>query len=277
MTAMQLVWTIIKILIMVGFVLNLAAILTWADRRQSSMIQDRIGPNRAVIKVFGKEFRLAGLLHPAADGLKFFTKEDFMPLRADRLLFMLAPIMAMGMVFTLVGHHPLRGHRVSAAVPPAFRVALAAHRGTVCAALGHLLARREKLPLPDRAHRRAARRRHPLRVRDVGAGNHRRRDRGLVERQQVQLDGGAARREPDGLVRGHARHVAHRRHDDLRDGSSRRNGAMAGATTPGASSFSRSRSSFSSRLPSPRTSVSRSTCPRPRASSCPDTSPSTPG
>ena len=91
---------------MVGFVLNLAAILTWADRRQSSMIQDRIGPNRAVIRVFGKEFRLAGLLHPLADGLKFFTKEDFMPPRADRLLFMLAPIMAMAMVFTLVGTIP---------------------------------------------------------------------------------------------------------------------------------------------------------------------------
>jgi NADH-quinone oxidoreductase subunit H len=106
MTGAQIFWTIVKILIMVGFVLNLAAILTWADRRQSSMIQDRIGPNRAVIKVFGKEFRLAGLLHPAADGLKFFTKEDFMPPRADRLLFMLAPIMALGMVFTLVGTIP---------------------------------------------------------------------------------------------------------------------------------------------------------------------------
>ncbi len=106
MTLTQLVWTIVKILIMVMFVLNLAAILTWADRRQSSMIQDRIGPNRAVIKVFGKEFRLAGLLHPAADGLKFFTKEDFMPPKADKLLFTLAPIMAMGMVFTLVGTIP---------------------------------------------------------------------------------------------------------------------------------------------------------------------------
>jgi NADH-quinone oxidoreductase subunit H len=106
MTATQLVWTLIKILIMVGFVLNLAAILTWADRRQSSMIQDRIGPNRAVIRVFGKEFRLAGLLHPAADGLKFFTKEDFMPPKADKLLFTLAPILAMGMVFTLVGTIP---------------------------------------------------------------------------------------------------------------------------------------------------------------------------
>src|ERR1700727_690890 len=106
MTATQLVWTIVKILIMVGFVLNLAAILTWADRRQSSMIQDRIGPNRAVIRVFGKEFRLAGLLHPAADGLKFFTKEDFMPPRADKLLFTMAPMMAMGMVFTLVATIP---------------------------------------------------------------------------------------------------------------------------------------------------------------------------
>jgi NADH-quinone oxidoreductase subunit H len=106
MTVTQLVWTIIKILIMVMFVLNLAAILTWADRRQSSMIQDRIGPNRAVIRVFGKEFRLAGLLHPAADGLKFFTKEDFMPPKADKLLFTLAPILAMGMVFTLVGTIP---------------------------------------------------------------------------------------------------------------------------------------------------------------------------
>jgi NADH-quinone oxidoreductase subunit H len=106
MTAMQIVWAIIKTLIMVMFVLNLAAILTWADRRQSSMIQDRIGPNRAVIKIFGKEFRLAGLLHPAADGLKFFTKEDFMPPHADRLLFILAPMMAMAMVFTLVAVIP---------------------------------------------------------------------------------------------------------------------------------------------------------------------------
>ncbi len=106
MTLSEFVWALVKILVMVGFVLNLAAILTWADRRQSSMIQDRIGPNRAVIKIFGREFRLAGLLHPAADGLKFFTKEDFMPPRADRLLFMLAPIMAMAMVFTLVGTIP---------------------------------------------------------------------------------------------------------------------------------------------------------------------------
>ncbi len=106
MSAIEIVLSLVKILIMVAFVLNLAAILTWADRRQSSMIQDRIGPNRAVIKIGKFELRLAGLLHPLADGLKFFTKEDFMPPNADKLLFTLAPMMAMGMVFTLVATIP---------------------------------------------------------------------------------------------------------------------------------------------------------------------------
>src|SRR5580692_11050105 len=137
MTAMQIVWTVIKILIMVMFVLNVAAILTWADRRQSSMIQDRIGPNRAVIKVFGKEFRLLGLLHPAADGLKFFTKEDFMPPNADPLLFTLAPIIAMGMVFTLVATIPFGDticpHEFTVAWPNIF-VGPAAPRWGACTA-----------------------------------------------------------------------------------------------------------------------------------------------
>jgi NADH-quinone oxidoreductase subunit H len=106
MTASQLIWTVIKILIMVGFVLNVAGLLTWVDRRQSAMIQHRIGPNRAVIKIFGKELRVLGLLHTAADGIKFFTKEDFMPPKADPLLFMLAPILAMAAVFSLLAAIP---------------------------------------------------------------------------------------------------------------------------------------------------------------------------
>jgi NADH-quinone oxidoreductase subunit H len=106
MTAMTLVWTLVKILIMVGFLLNLAGVLTWLDRRQSAMIQHRIGPNRAVIKIFGFELRVFGLLHTAADGIKFFTKEDFMPPKADPLLFMLAPIIAMGSVFALLAVIP---------------------------------------------------------------------------------------------------------------------------------------------------------------------------
>src|SRR5258708_15666243 len=42
-------FTGLKILVVLLFVVNTAAILTWGERRQSAMIQDRIGPNRAVI------------------------------------------------------------------------------------------------------------------------------------------------------------------------------------------------------------------------------------
>jgi NADH-quinone oxidoreductase subunit H len=106
MNGTQLVWALIKILVMIGFVVNSAAILTWLDRRQGAMMQDRVGPNRAVFKLFGREFRLAGLLHPAADGLKFFTKEFYRPPRADKLLFSLAPILSMMPVMALVAVIP---------------------------------------------------------------------------------------------------------------------------------------------------------------------------
>jgi NADH-quinone oxidoreductase subunit H len=137
MTGTQIAWTLIKILIMVGFVLNLAGILTWADRRQSAMIQHRIGPNRAVVKIFGKEIRVLGLLHTAADGIKFFTKEDFMPPNADRLLFMLAPMVAMGTVFALLGTIPFGDticlHEFKVGLPNIF-VGPAVQRWGVCSA-----------------------------------------------------------------------------------------------------------------------------------------------
>jgi NADH-quinone oxidoreductase subunit H len=72
------------------FVLNTAAILGWVERKQSAIMQDRIGANRA--SIFG--IRALGLFHPLADALKMLTKEDFRPARADRLLFALAPFLS---------------------------------------------------------------------------------------------------------------------------------------------------------------------------------------
>src|SRR5213594_4529796 len=72
------------------FVLNVAALLGWVERKQSAIMQDRIGANRAAI--FG--VRALGLFHPLADTLKMLTKEDFRPARADRLLFELAPFVS---------------------------------------------------------------------------------------------------------------------------------------------------------------------------------------
>jgi len=68
-------------------VLNLAGLHTWIERKQSAIIQDRIGANRASIG----GFRLLGLFHPLADAIKMFTKEDIIPAGADRVLHTLAP------------------------------------------------------------------------------------------------------------------------------------------------------------------------------------------
>jgi len=72
------------------FVLNLGGLLTWVERKQSAIMQDRIGANRA--SIFG--IRIFGLLHPLADALKMLAKEDFRPARADRFLFQLAPFVS---------------------------------------------------------------------------------------------------------------------------------------------------------------------------------------
>ncbi len=71
-------------------VMGFMFILTWMERKQSALMQDRIGANRA--DIFG--FRLLGLFHPIADIIKLLTKEDFIPPGGNRLLHTLAPFMA---------------------------------------------------------------------------------------------------------------------------------------------------------------------------------------
>ena len=82
---------------MLLFILNIAALLTWVERKQSAVMQDRIGANRATI--FG--IRAIGLFHPFADVLKLFTKEFFIPMGARKLVFLMAP--AISMFFGLIG------------------------------------------------------------------------------------------------------------------------------------------------------------------------------
>src|SRR5215217_7424673 len=64
-------------------VLNLAAILTMAERKVSGYIQLRFGPNRVGPR---------GLLQPAADVFKLFSKENVSPGRSDLWVFLGAPI-----------------------------------------------------------------------------------------------------------------------------------------------------------------------------------------
>jgi NADH-quinone oxidoreductase subunit H len=69
-------------------VLNFAGFHTWVERKQSALIQDRIGANRA--DILG--FRALGLFHGIADVVKLFTKEDIVPEGADKTLHTLAPV-----------------------------------------------------------------------------------------------------------------------------------------------------------------------------------------
>ncbi|HET6343983.1 MAG TPA: NADH-quinone oxidoreductase subunit H, partial [Myxococcota bacterium] len=100
--AVILVTTVVKFAVFVLlFVMPLASVLTWMERRQSAFMQDRLGPHRAhFFTVFGKPFTAMGLLHIAADGLKMFFKEPFMPRAADKLVFQIAP--AIGFVSSML-------------------------------------------------------------------------------------------------------------------------------------------------------------------------------
>jgi NADH-quinone oxidoreductase subunit H len=86
--------TFILTLMVLLMVLNLGGLLLWVERKGSAVLQDRIGANRAAI--LGKmPFNLGIINTLVADPIKLFTKEDFVPLGADRFLHDLAPIIAL--------------------------------------------------------------------------------------------------------------------------------------------------------------------------------------
>jgi NADH-quinone oxidoreductase subunit H len=88
MSVELVVKTLFIILVMMGAFLPL---ITWVERKQAAIMQDRIGANRA--DLFG--IRAIGLLHPAADVLKLFAKEDVVPRGANRIMHLAAPVIAL--------------------------------------------------------------------------------------------------------------------------------------------------------------------------------------
>jgi NADH-quinone oxidoreductase subunit H len=82
---------LIKTAVILGVVvLALAPVITWIERKQSAVMQDRIGANRADIA----GITVLGLFHPLADVIKLFAKEDFVPQGANRVMHTIAPLIA---------------------------------------------------------------------------------------------------------------------------------------------------------------------------------------
>ena len=77
---------VLKAVVILLSVVILGALLSWVERRLLGLWQDRYGPNR--VGPFG-------MFQIAADMLKMFFKEDWTPPFADRLIFTLAPVLAM--------------------------------------------------------------------------------------------------------------------------------------------------------------------------------------
>ena len=102
-----------RALLLVVPILLIVPGLIWWERRLLSWMQDRIGPNRVGNITFsktsrmipgflkGRKIKLFGLLQPIADGVKLFFKEDITPTAIDKVIYFVAPAVALFPAFAL--------------------------------------------------------------------------------------------------------------------------------------------------------------------------------
>ncbi len=89
----DLVVYVVYILFAIGLLMTFGLLLTWVERKQAAVMSDRIGANRAYIRLPFTQVKLTawGLFHGFADGIKMLVKEDFRATSYDWYAYAVAP------------------------------------------------------------------------------------------------------------------------------------------------------------------------------------------
>ena len=95
--AIQVVSSLLNIVALLGVFLTLFALISVLERKILGRMQNRYGPNR--VGPFG-------LFQPVADGIKMLIKEDIVPVRADKIVHFLAPVLIAATAILTLGVIP---------------------------------------------------------------------------------------------------------------------------------------------------------------------------
>jgi NADH-quinone oxidoreductase subunit H len=93
----QIASSLINIFAVLGVFLTLFALISVLERKILGRMQNRYGPNR--VGPFG-------LFQPIADGIKMLIKEDIVPVRADKIVHFLAPVLIAAAAILALGVIP---------------------------------------------------------------------------------------------------------------------------------------------------------------------------
>lgn len=102
-----LVFIVYSMLVLLSF----GGLLTWVERKQAAVMSDRIGANRAYIRIPFTQVKLIwlGLFHGMADGMKMLLKENFKPKTHDAVGYFLAPFVVFAPVLLVFAVIPFGG------------------------------------------------------------------------------------------------------------------------------------------------------------------------
>ncbi len=100
----------------IGLLMTFGLILTWVERKQAAVMSDRIGANRAYLRIPFTQIKLVwwGLFHGLADGMKMLLKEDFRPASYDRVAYALGPWVVFAPVLLVFAVIPFGGQLIPA-------------------------------------------------------------------------------------------------------------------------------------------------------------------